>query len=545
MKKQYHRILILFILLPAVFLQGCWISSLPAYAPPATPTPLVLVEPPEIEDTTPSVPPTPGRFTLRYEPAISMNPLITRNRDNIVLSSLLYESLFYLDENLYPIPMLCVGWDTEDNTTFTFEIMPDVAMHDGSTLTAADVAYSINQARRSGRRHAGKLRTITSATATDDLTVTIVLESANARLIRLLDIPIIKSGSSESRLPPGTGPYIFPAEDAMRLTRFTEYRHYSDLPLTTIHLIECQDNEITEMFDDGRLSLLWDDPTDSFDIRINRHHEPRFFNTTAMQYIGFNANSFVLRNADVRRAIGLAIEHQYIVDNIMNVPRPNQTVASPVAISPVFDMYDTFWERRGNDPLVDMAALFERAGLYDINETSLLEMPDGYGGYSKFTLLFIVNIENSHKLATANYLADRLRSFGLDVTVRALPWSQFIADLEKGEFDIYYGETLLGADFNLTPLLMPGDQNLNFGRTAHTSYKPMIDDFLAAGTQEEVSEAGESLIREIIVNAPFVPILYKRHAIYSPMGVITGASPGQSGVFYNFHEWSIDLYMLN
>jgi len=29
------------------------------------------------------------------------------------------------------------------------------------------------------------------------------------------------------------------------------------------------------------------------------------------------------------------------------------------------------------------------------------------------------------------------------------------------------------------------------------------------------------------------------------MGAITGATPGQSGVFYNFHEWSIDPFMLN
>jgi len=462
-----------------------------------------------------------------------------------MLTSLLYESLFILDENLTAIPLLCAEWDSEDFTTFTFKILPDIAMHDGSVLTADDVVYSLRQAMNHQRsRHRNKLRQIESINSEEELTITITLTSPNARFIRLLDIPIIKNGSVDSRVPPGTGPYYFLIPDSMRLDRFLGYRHFEDLPLTTIYLIECQDSDLTEFFDSGLISLLWDDPAGAFDIRINMLHESHLYNTTALQYLGFNANSTALRNPDVRRAIGCAIDRQYIVENIMTVPRPGQTVAAPVAVSPIFDLYDTLWERRG-DPLNEMGVLIDRAGLEDYYNESFLAMPDGAGGFRRFSLDFIVNIENTHKVAAAHFISDNLRQFGFNVNVRELQWTDFINVLQSGDFDMFYGETQLGADFDFSPLLLPGDDYLNFGNTGNNAYRPLINSFLAASTPEDVSFAGEQINLAILQGAPFIPILYKRYAIYTPMGAVTGAAPSQSGVFLNFHKWSIDLMELN
>jgi len=243
--------------MPVLLLQGCWLNILPT----ATPQPTPVVEEPEEEDEEPEeppvvIPPTPGQFTLRYEPehnGFTMNPITARNRDNIVLSSLLYESLFILDDTLRAVPLLCEDWYTEDNVTFVFEILPDIAMHDGSLLTADDVAYSIRQARQRGR-HTSKLRSISSVDSDGELTVTIELNSPNARFIRSLDIPIIKTGTIEYRIPPGTGPYVFPNPESMQLTRFRGYRYFDELPLNTIHLVECYDSDLTDFFDNGRIS---------------------------------------------------------------------------------------------------------------------------------------------------------------------------------------------------------------------------------------------------------------------------------------------------
>ena len=429
-----------------LLMTGCIMPALPDLSPPiiVMPDPEdFLPDPYDEEDT--GAPLRPGRFTLRYGPEDTMNPITALNRDNINLASLIYESLFTLNDELIAEPLLVADWHTEDYITFTFEILPNITMHDGLPLTADDVAYSLRQAQQRGR-HVAKLISVSSIDSDGELTVTIVLSEPNARFTRLLDIPIIREGSIESRIPPGTGPYVFVAPEAFLLIRFTGHRYFQYMPLAHILLIECLDAELTGLFDGGELSLVWDDPIGAFEIRLNRPHEPRLYNTTSFQYIGFNTDSLVLRSSDVRRAISNSINRQLIVDEIMNSHRPNQAIAAPASISPIFDMYDTAWEFVAQDPIVEMAILLEMAGLADIAHDGFLQINDGFGTWSPFVLDFIVNIENSHKVAAAHVIADNLIRNGINVEVRTLPWSLFMEELQAGNFDMFYGETMLRAD---------------------------------------------------------------------------------------------------
>jgi len=567
----------LVILLPLLLLQGCWFQSSPENVVTDPEVPLEenapVNEPPAIP--TPS---QPGRFTLRYDSHSSLNPITTLNRDNILLSSLLYESLFVLDGNLKPKALLCESWSSTDNLTFTFKIKPDIAVCDGSWLGADDVAYSLKQAMLKGR-YINRFKSVSSITSDGDLTVTIVLFAPNSRFINLLDIPIIKSGTIDNRNPPGTGPYILvvpepkvvqviedeeekappdedeseeetetelepepePEPDPVRLERFPRYRDYLSLPVSTIYLLECDDSELTELFDDGELSLLWDDPSDAFDIRINRLPEKRFYTTSAMQFIGFNARKGIMANPDVRRAIGCSLDRQFIVDNIM---AGHQAEASPLALPPSFWLYDKEWEHRDLDPLLEMTLLFLRAGLEDVNDDSYLELYNGVDGYVSISLDFIVNIENAYRTQAAHKIADTLRRTGVNINVRELSWEDFTNALKAGRFDMYYGEIMLSADYDLSPLLLPGSE-LNYGGTVSSEYRPYIDDFLTARDDDEVIYAAKRLCDYITLYAPFVPILYKKHAIYYTMGAISGAAPSQSGVFYDFGNWTIDMMMLS
>jgi peptide/nickel transport system substrate-binding protein len=510
-----------------------------------------------------------------------LNPITTLDRDNILVASLLYESLFVLDDKLNAKPLLCEQWSSEDNLTFTFKLKPDIAMSDGSTLTADDVVYSLKQAMLDGR-FIHRFRAGDSFTSDGELTVTAVLSEPNSRFINLLDVPIIKNGSIKNSIPPGTGPYIFvkaeiipevvnepednpeveseseppsPAstepgnesepeiEDEVAtiwLERFQQHRDYDNLPVEKIYLRECEDNQLTELFDDGALSLLWDDPSDSFEIRINRLPEKHYYKTTALQFIGFNAHRGIMEDPDIRRAVSCSIDRQYIVDEVL---AGQQAIASPLALSSVFPFYDKKWEERDLDPQVEMTLLLVYAGLDDYDEDSFLEVLVGTDRYNKFTVDFIVNIENTHRTQAAHKIADTLRRVGFNITVRELPWDSYLEALQKGDFDMYYGEIVLNADFDLSPLLLPNGQ-LNYGGTGSSEYAPFIDDFLAARTDSEIKYAAKRLCDEITTLAPFAPVLYKKYAMYIPMGAISGATPSQSSVFYNFSNWTIDFTML-
>jgi hypothetical protein len=102
---------------------------------------------------------------------------------------------------------------------------------------------------------------------------------------------------------------------------------------------------------------------------------------------------------------------------------------------------------------------------------------------------------------------------------------------------------MLGADFDLSPLLL-SNSKLNYGGTGSSEYVPFIEDFMGARTDREIRYAAKRLCDEIFKYSPFAPVLYKKHAMYIPMGAISGANPSQSSVFHNFTDWVFDMTML-
>ena len=77
-----------------------------------------------------------------------------------------------------------------DGLTYQFTIRPQARFHDGSSLTAHDVAFSLNTLKEKGHPIIGQsLRDFKSATADDERTVTLTFEPKRAR-----DVPLFTAG---------------------------------------------------------------------------------------------------------------------------------------------------------------------------------------------------------------------------------------------------------------------------------------------------------------------------------------------------------------
>ncbi|MCL2408189.1 MAG: ABC transporter substrate-binding protein [Oscillospiraceae bacterium] len=601
MIKRVSKVLLAFALIAAILLplQGCWwidqesenvaddYMEVPGDEPMAEPARRPL---------------TMGRFTLRYSPGRTLNPITASNRDNIIVSTLMYESLFVLDENFMAEPVLAASYYTADFITYIINVRPGIVMHDGTQLTADDVAYSLRQARLNGR-FINRFGIIDSITSDGELTVTIVLNVQNSRFTNLLDVPIIKSGTSDRRVPPGSGPYVYLA-GSMLLYRFEEHRDSEYMPFELVHLLECDYTALNTLFSDGALSLIWDDPAGLVEISLNRAHETRFYDTTTLQFLGFNTRNAALSVPNVRRAIGFAIDREHIIDTILP---EHAAVAAHTALSPVYRLYNSDWENflserevdglltvlynlardpialvfdesgerfdevfapqatmdelreALREPLVLATALLAQAGLADHNYNSFLDFPNGYGGFVEFSIDFIVSQENMFRVETARAITETLRQIGFNITLRELPWEAFLNALATGDFDMYYGEVTLGADFDLSPLLLPGGR-FDFGGTGREEYGLYMTAFLRTATDWEEAAAARALVNRISRSAPFVPILYTRHAIYTPRGAVVarertespedngnapGISPSQSTIFRNITSWVVDFTRLS
>ena len=77
---------------------------------------------------------------------IGLDPHNSSNFSSAQAYDHIYESLTTYDEKTNIIPCLATSWEiTNDGKTYTFKLRPNVKFHNGQTMTADDVKYSIER----------------------------------------------------------------------------------------------------------------------------------------------------------------------------------------------------------------------------------------------------------------------------------------------------------------------------------------------------------------------------------------------------------------
>jgi peptide/nickel transport system substrate-binding protein len=165
-----------------------------------------------------------------------------------------------------PAPDLATSWaPNEDGTVWTFQIREDVRFHDGSTLDADDVVYSIARVIDPdyGSPARAAVKMIEHVEATGPLTVRMRLESTFADLpLQLMDprLRIIPEGSGDTvdRTGIGTGPFKVEKFDPDGITVLTAYEDYWEGPpaLARIEVIGVPDAQARlQAFLSGQLDM--------------------------------------------------------------------------------------------------------------------------------------------------------------------------------------------------------------------------------------------------------------------------------------------------
>ncbi|WP_159999841.1 ABC transporter substrate-binding protein [Roseomonas sp. 18066] len=127
--------------------------------------------------------------------------------------NMFYNGLTALDGSLTPQPALAESWTTTDGKSWSFKLRSGVTFHDGKTLDAEDVVYSLT--RHKDPATASRARSLAlpmvEIKAAGPLEVQITLDAANADLPVVLGtfhFMIIKAGTTDFATAIGTGPYL-------------------------------------------------------------------------------------------------------------------------------------------------------------------------------------------------------------------------------------------------------------------------------------------------------------------------------------------------
>ncbi len=99
---------------------------------------------------TPKVPPLQQTYTIPATGIFdfaTLDPALAQDANSISAIRMMYTGLVGLNDKLQAQPQLAQSWQvSSDGLTWTFHLRPHLKFSDGTALTSADVAYSINRA---------------------------------------------------------------------------------------------------------------------------------------------------------------------------------------------------------------------------------------------------------------------------------------------------------------------------------------------------------------------------------------------------------------
>lgn len=497
------------VLLPLLLLTGCWSAD------PTQEEMLPILSSAMEEETPVKDVPLPDSFSLPYWSGQTLDPITCPDGSQQDLGALLYEGLFELDETFTAQPCLCASSSYDAATlTWTFTLRSGVTFSDGSPLTAADVVATLNRAANS-QRYSARFSTIQSVSG-EGSTVSIRLNRDNKLLPNLLDIPIVKSGTEKNAVPTGTGPYLWSSGDGgLCLMANKNWWKGNTQPVDRIGLVAIKDqDDLLYQFTSHEVQLITADLTGTSSFSTTGNIVFSDTDTTTMQYIGINVRREPLNTPAVRQALNQGFDREYAISAFLS----GHGKAAQFPISPVSSLYPDTLET-----------------VYS-QESYVQALADAGLGEGHTTLTLLVNEENSFKVSMARYIASTLSTANLSIEVKTLPWEEYTAAIRAGNFDLYYGETRLTADWDLRRLMVAGG-SLNYGGFSDATTNALLAEFSSSGT----GASAQRLCQQYRQQVPFVTVCFKSTSVLVQENVVEGLSPTLANPFYNLEKWTIHL----
>ena len=294
-------------------------------------------------------------FSISSEPS-SLDPQQTSDTITYLVIFQMFDTLVREDSDGSMVPGLAESWEfNDDSTEITFKIREGVKFHNGETMTAEDVAYSINRAIASSYTSAFT-NTMDRMEVVDDTHVRLFLKEPYIAIIKCLsnaNLAIVNKKATEAagedfaRNPVGTGPYKFVEwanGEKVVMERFDDYyRGPAAIKDLTFKIIADKSTAAISL-EKGEIDVLY------YPSTSDRQHLMSLPNVTWQEdsastfwYVAFNNREGVFANETLRKAVCYALDRESIIiggANGLGVPMEGCIPASVQFYNPDFEGYD-------------------------------------------------------------------------------------------------------------------------------------------------------------------------------------------------------------
>jgi peptide/nickel transport system substrate-binding protein len=458
-------------------------------------------------------------------PAAAIDPITVADDGGLAVLGQAGEYLVWSDAKLNAVPRLAESWEpNEDASVWTFKIRQGVKFHDGTPMSAEDVAASISRladpknASSALSAFAGVIGK-DSAKVVDPQTVEFTLEAPNGNFPYLLSsdnyntiiLPKSYDGNFEKKMN-GTGPFILEKYTQGQGATFTknpdywdpkrqpnpdrtELRFYKNEQARVLALQSGEVDGVVQFSVSGGRALLSDPNVETISARASAHRQ-----------VHMRTDKEPFTDKRVRQAMALVVDRKGLVDGLF---KGQAQLGNDSPFAPVFKYTDTTVEQRQQD-IEQAKQLLADAGKSDGFEVQL----DTWDGFEIPDLAQL--IQNSAKEAGITIklnITDASTYYG-DAVFGKSPW----LDSTMGITD--YGHRGIVNVFLGAPLLSKG--TWNSAHFKNKDYDALVKDFTAQSDIDAQKTAARKIQEMLLDEVPIIiPYFYD---------FLTGVRKGFSGI---------------
>jgi peptide/nickel transport system substrate-binding protein len=336
----------------------------------------------------------------------------TDAKDVLTIFTSLFDPLAAYDQKMRYVPALAESWIvSEDARTWTFKLRPDVKFHNGQSVDAEAVVFSL---KRMARPDMGV--TLGAPGVYNQYLVGMELEILNRQMLRLtlsepmadlLDILVTgyilppdtveRLGDGFKAGPIGSGPFEFVGyEKGVRIRARKNSNYFQALPdYEAIEWLLVPDpNERLSMIKDGRAHIAAGPPYTA-SLEDHNLNYVRSRGSTVFIII-YNAKNGPLKDPRIRLALNLGVDRKALINRVLN------GAGYPLSgfVSPVHFGFDP-----GQTPI-----------RFDPNRARALLKESGYSEGLSLTLDSPTSLPNE-AVRLSEALADQLKRIGVEINI--------------------------------------------------------------------------------------------------------------------------------
>ena len=364
---------------------------------------------------------------------------------------------------------------SEDGTTYTFTLREGVKFHNGQTVTAEDVVYSINRcaAVPEGQEKplVAAFSAVKSVEALDEKTVAVTIAQRDLEFISYMTAAIIPADyENQDTAPVGTGPFRFVSRTPQQDFVMERFEDYWGAPawLDKVTYKICENADALVMNLNGGSIDLCAHLTSAQASQLNQNFQVLEGTMNLVQAIYLNNQAKPFDNQLVRQALCYAIDRQGIMDMVAD----GHGTAVGSSIYPAFTKYFL-------PELVDKYP-------HDVAKAKELLAQAGYPDGFDMT----ISVPNNYQphMDTAEVVAEQLREAGIRVTIQPVEWSTWLDTIYNGR---QFQATVVGVDAaNMTARAMLERFTSDYGKNFINYNNPAYDALFqkAINAQDEAGQ---------------------------------------------------------